>query len=333
MSTSFPPNYSKSGPIVVSHDDYNYLVHIHPEDRERAKRIAGRKWDGERRVWVYEINMPIYQALIKEFKHDADYFNIDPPFPGNAPVSLPSIPETPDPDYLEDVPFGDDDEEDQESVNIEEGFENITKILEPLADQISQQSRELKELREAHAKSIKTVKALKSSTDKALKSSTKQKKQIERVEVDVEVEVLPESLDLGKSTEMELFENALISLAHNTSKENESFLDWIKRYTPFQNPARFIMDTHEMLKEKLEMLVKQSDSVSTFAQLIYKSRDEGVFFNNPKEMIAMLWSLNAIRNDFSHPRDLHQLDRQAKSIVYLMHLALIWSRVMVEGEA
>ena len=144
--------------------------------------------------------------------------------------------------------------------------------------------------------------------------------------------MLPESLDLGKSTEMELFEKALISLAHNTSKENASFLDWIKR-TPFQNPAQFIMDTHEMLKEKLEMLVNQSDSDSTFSQLIYKSRDERVFFNNPKEMIAMLWSLNAIRNDFSHPRDLHQLDRQAKSIVYLMHLALIWSRVMVEGEA
>ena len=326
MSTSFPPNYSKSGPIeVFQHDDANYLVRIHPEDRERAKSIPGRQWDGERKIWVYEINKPIYKALIKEFKHDADYFHIHPPPPANLQISQPIIPIPPDDFLEEDVPFGDDDEEDFDSFNIEEGFGNITKILEPLADQISQQSRELKELREAHAKSIKTIKALKSSTDKALKSSTKQKKQIEKVEV--EVEVLPQSLDLGKSTEMELFEKALISIAHNTSKENESFLDWIKRYTPFQNSAQFIMDTHEMLKEKLEMLVNQSDSDSTFAQLIIKSRDERLFFSNSKEMVAILWRLNAIRNDFSHPRDLHQLERHAKSIIYLMNLALIWSRV------
>ncbi len=57
MAMPFKTNCQKLGPIEVSEDNRHFLVRIHPEDRGRAKKIAGRQWDGERRVWVYSKNI------------------------------------------------------------------------------------------------------------------------------------------------------------------------------------------------------------------------------------------------------------------------------------
>jgi hypothetical protein len=46
MLISFNPG--KLGPIEVSEDNTHFLVQIHPGNRERAKKIPGRQWDGNR---------------------------------------------------------------------------------------------------------------------------------------------------------------------------------------------------------------------------------------------------------------------------------------------
>ena len=53
MSIPFNSNPNKRGPIEVFEDDTHFLVRIHPEDRERAKQIPGKQWDGNRKVWAY----------------------------------------------------------------------------------------------------------------------------------------------------------------------------------------------------------------------------------------------------------------------------------------
>ena len=71
MGSMINPNTNKQGPIRVTEDDSHFLVEIHPNDRDRAKMIPGRQWDGKRVAWVYDKTPDTYTALVSEFKRDA----------------------------------------------------------------------------------------------------------------------------------------------------------------------------------------------------------------------------------------------------------------------
>ncbi|HEY9903364.1 MAG TPA: hypothetical protein V6D43_13225, partial [Candidatus Sericytochromatia bacterium] len=72
MSMLLSTNPEKFGHIEVSEDDTHFLVRIHPGNRDRAKKIFGRQWDGVRKAWVYPKEPSIYEALVDEFQKDAD---------------------------------------------------------------------------------------------------------------------------------------------------------------------------------------------------------------------------------------------------------------------
>jgi hypothetical protein len=67
---------SLHGPIRVMEIGNKYLVQIHPEDKDLAKALPGRSWDGNNRVWVWKKNEKNFSNLSKQFKLIADEFNI-----------------------------------------------------------------------------------------------------------------------------------------------------------------------------------------------------------------------------------------------------------------
>jgi hypothetical protein len=75
----FSKSIKKHGPINIYEDNFHYFVQIHPQNRERAKKIEGRNWDNFKKVWVYPKNIDCYNALLQEFKNDADSIKINPP--------------------------------------------------------------------------------------------------------------------------------------------------------------------------------------------------------------------------------------------------------------
>lgn len=101
LSMSMPFN-TKLAAIEVFEDDTHFLVRIHPENRDRAKKIVGRQWDGGRRAWVYLKDQSTYEALVEEFKKDADSFNIRRPKTERPPGSKPPVREPEDNEIDED---------------------------------------------------------------------------------------------------------------------------------------------------------------------------------------------------------------------------------------
>src|SRR5262245_34507324 len=91
MSIPFNINPNKRGPIEVFEDNTHILVRIHPENRDRAKKIAGAKWDGKRRAWVYLKDPSTYEALVAEFQKDADRFDIRKPKTARPPGIKPPV--------------------------------------------------------------------------------------------------------------------------------------------------------------------------------------------------------------------------------------------------
>ena len=68
----------------ISEDGQNYYIQIHAEDRERAKRIPGRRWDPISKVWVCPRTPDTYAAIQSEFKHPGDLVEISTPSPASA---------------------------------------------------------------------------------------------------------------------------------------------------------------------------------------------------------------------------------------------------------
>ena len=323
MSMPFSVNPEKLGSIEVFEDDTHFLVRIHPENRDRAKKIVGRQWDGDRKAWVYSKDPLTYEALKEEFQQDADSFEIRRPKTKRPPGIKPPVEEL-DNDELEDQFL----EESRSLGEIGESqekmygeLEQIREMLGSLKDVSANQSRILEEVRGTQEEATKVLIKFEPLTQQTTKAET--------------VEVFPDSLDLTKQREVELFEKAIVMVACRTAKEQRSFCEWVSKYKPLREPSGFVIKTHEFLKKQLGRLVEDDNPHIKFHALIIKARDERLIYRderNPADRpISILFTLNEHRNCFGHP-DFDQWEEWNRSILYLMNLALVWSKVVIEVE-
>ncbi len=77
-------------PIEVTETEKDYEVKIAPGEKERAKKIPGRRWDPKRTRWVYPKTMACYRALKKEFGRDAAIFELGEPTSKRLPPPVPA---------------------------------------------------------------------------------------------------------------------------------------------------------------------------------------------------------------------------------------------------
>ncbi|KAM3109465.1 hypothetical protein [Phormidesmis sp. 146-33] len=323
MSLPVNANPGNLRPVEVLEDDTHFLVRIHPEDRDRAKKIVGRQWDGDRKAWVYPKDQITYEALKEEFQRDANSFDIRRP-KTQRPIGI-TPPDKSDESELEDQLL----EEIRSLGNVSGGqskildeLEQIQRMLGSLGDVAANQSRTLSEVRETQEQTAKAVEKFELPIQQVVRTEP--------------VEIFPDSLDLTKQKEIELFEKAIILLACQTANEQKSFCDWVKNYKPLREPADFVNETHEFLKKQLCKIVEEDDCRASFYTLVKRIRDERLIYfdrNDPDPTpIAILFALNDHRNRYGHPFNFKQSEKWGRSILYLMNLALIWSKVVMEAE-
>ncbi len=77
-------------PIEVTETEKDYEVKIAPGEKERAKKIPGRRWDPKRTRWVYPKTMACYRALKQEFGRDAAIFKLGEPASKRLPPPAPA---------------------------------------------------------------------------------------------------------------------------------------------------------------------------------------------------------------------------------------------------
>lgn len=73
--------------IYVTETATEYLVSVPINEKERAKGIQGRKWDPERKVWVYPKTKKVLEELIAEFGDANSVINVK--IPGSEEKSTP----------------------------------------------------------------------------------------------------------------------------------------------------------------------------------------------------------------------------------------------------
>lgn len=319
MSMPVNVNPGKLGPIEVTEDETHFLVRIHPENRDRAKRIPERQWDGERKVWVYPKDPATYDALVAEFQKDADTFTARRPKTKRPAGIKPPIDEPGEDEFeaqlLEEIRSLGGIGEGQGKIYGE--LEQIRALLESLREVGANHDRALDELRDTQAETHQTVLKLEPSPAQSIQTEP--------------IEVLPEHLDLTRQKELELVERALILVACFASGEEPSFLDWISKYHPLSRPIEFVNDSHELVRERLSRIVGDENSRTSFSTLVKRIGDEKLIYNTPNDptrVIPTLLTLNTIRNRFAHPQgEFNQWERWSRSLLYLINLAHVWSKL------
>jgi hypothetical protein len=71
-------------PVELRESDGEMLLFIHASQKERAKRIDGRRWDPGRCCWVYPKTANCYDAIIGEFGDDMTPCQVERPAAGQG---------------------------------------------------------------------------------------------------------------------------------------------------------------------------------------------------------------------------------------------------------
>jgi len=56
--------------IIIEETQNAYLLKIPAQLKDRARGIEGRRWDPQRRRWLFPRNLRMYNALVSEFGDD-----------------------------------------------------------------------------------------------------------------------------------------------------------------------------------------------------------------------------------------------------------------------
>jgi hypothetical protein len=291
-------------PIEVTEDQSQFLVRIHASQKERASRIAGRRWNPEIERWVYPKTLPIYEALTEGFKRDASLFEIRKPPSRRLPKP-------------ESHPH-DDDQSLDEWKDLNDKTSEIHEKFNALDEQIS-----------AILGAVRTVEDLTRETQDLVKAQPENTAAIPQ-----ELPVAPHSLDLSQRDDLKIMQKALLVLAFAASGHDQSFAGWVSKHEPLLLPDRFVSATHEKLKAAIAQILGEVDYESIdFVELIHQLKKRNVMGLDPREngrIGNLLFAMNQHRNRFGHQSGFTESERLSRSIIYLFNLALVWPHVASE---
>ena len=290
--------------IEVTEDQWHFLVKIPASQKERASRIASRRWNPEIERWVYPKSTTTYDALTEEFKRDAKVFDIRKPQSRRLPK-----PESPP------------NEEDQsldEWKDLNEKTSEIHKKFNALDEQIS-----------SILGAIRTVEDLSRETQDLVKERPGSNQAAPE-----EPKVGPHVLDSSNRDDLKIMQKALVLLAFAASGHDQSFDGWVGKHEPLLLPDKFVTATHEKLKASIAQILGESDYESAdFSRLTSQLQQSNTLGLHPREndrICNLLRAMNQHRNRFSHQAGFTESERLTRSIIYLFNLALIWPHVASE---
>jgi len=301
------------GPIEVTETDNQFLVRIPPVQKERARKIPGRRWNPDIKRWVYPKTPELYRMLREEFQKDADIFDIRMPpskrLPKPAPQPLP---------------------EDQDD-HVFEDWRKLTENAESLASRTSSIDEKLGAFAEQIESIADTVQAIEETTLETAAFLRKPKK--ERAESSAPPPK-PKLFELSEHADLKILEKTLVILAWDASRKDQSFAKWLAKFQPLRHPLEFVTNTHEKLKESIGGILGERDiRKRRFFELVQEAKTRALIPEDGGIYVSqVLFAMNQHRNWLSHQTNFTTADRMCRSILYLFNLALVWPHIASEPE-
>lgn len=296
----------------LSETDTELLLFIHPSQKERAKSIDGRRWDPQRRGWIYPKTRRAYDAIIAEFGDELSEY---PPRPTGPTMQSPSANHLAEENRqlrveLEKITAAVEDLARRDSHAFDESFQSLQEGLaasrveaERLRETLAQRDVELYRMREELA-SARTDAALLTSRVEELQAHAKKKPQAQS------------TADLVKQ------------LAKATARQNT---DFGKAVDGLRINGTLPIDLAKLIETKLRRALGHDEDAISLHDLLVEARDAEML---SEETLDFAHLVRKQRNVFAHAQ-VNPETEPARILLVLFAASILWSDLdtLVTGPA
>jgi len=278
---------------ILRETKYSYELYIHPADKERAKAIEGRKWDWNKKCWVYPHSTHFYNAIMAEFGDEI----IDKT---TEPVKQEQIP----PAGIRQLAKWDQTEE------LQKELQQIKETLTAIAEE-DEESDSLKAILASKDQEISTIKQKNEKLNKELVHTRKwlgeKASELERVSSLVDKEKADQDLD-----------QSLFSLANEATGGDQKFSQLLSDLD--QTDVQLVITIANQMASELRELLNISDSEDDLYTLINMAKEADLLSN---EALHLAHLIRVHRNISVHGKAYGKTEK-ARFPLILFAAALLW---------
>ncbi len=284
----------------VHEDDRYYYVKIHPEEKDKAKEIAGRSWDGEISRWVYPKRLEIYHQLCENLRDCAESFVATPPRETKKESNEKSLRTNKTFDTTHQALPSE-----LISSGVEEKLGGINKIMESLGLAMASQGMHLKEI----------------------KNQIDSLSNAEKIEPEQ-----TEELSLSNHQDCYKLDYFFMQvLTYGCKKADSEQTDSILEGFGLQSIVQFVTRKHEVVREELSLNVILDDHDVSFPKLVHTAKDQEAYINTRQgsiDLYSALLTMNNIRNNLAHLAPETTYSRVLlMGLLYSILLVEVWSHI------
>ena len=277
--------------IDLKETEKEYLLYIPASQKERARQIQGRRWDIDRKAWVYPRTQKMYDALLAEFADDLLDIEITSPEKRPSPVTNDSL--------------------EKQNTQLQQQLERIGKTVEDL---VSAKSGEKKmSLLQAQ---VAEQSALIASLRIELRTSqnTLKNSQLESDQLRQEIRELKQQVN---SNDGETLEELIQKLAISSTGNDQAFELTLDRIAI---DSTFPMEICKVLEHSLRNMLKTDDRELSLYDLLSQARDAEIMVD---EAFDLAHSIRKQRNVLAH-RDIDERTRRIRIFYVVAAASLLW---------
>ncbi len=289
--------------IRLEETETEYLLYVPIAHKERAKAINGRKWDPERRCWVYAKTSAVFNALIAEFGRELK-INTHPREDLNSST-------------VERRRYNFETLQ-QDNQKLKEELEKLRQTLDLVANEtISNKKSEADNLKKVLAERESELSRLKdelSQTQKTLQDHLSIIEDYKR-----EISSLKEMLKTNKSASE--FKSKLKEIAKEATGGDEDFNNFIQKV---ELDKQFPIQLANRLEQKLKKVLNISGNQKPgLYDLLIQVEDSEKM---SQESLDLAHTIRRQRNLFAHS-PIHQKTTEARILLCLFASALLWTEL------
>ena len=279
-------------PILKKTRD-SYELYIHPADKERAKAIEGRRWDWNKKCWVFPNNTHFFNAIMAEFGDEVEQ-QIKGPIP----------PDNPPPVILRRIAKL------EESRDLKKELQEIQETLKAIVDE-DEESDSLKALLSSRDQELFAMRAEREKVHKELSMTRKwlaeKSSELERLSTQIDPQKADAKLD-----------QSLFALAKEATGGDEKFDELLN--TRAEADVKLAIDIANKMAWELRGMLEIIHSEDDLYTLINLAKEAELLSN---EAIHLAHLIRVHRNIIVHGTAYHKTIK-ARIPMILFAAALLW---------
>ena len=304
-------------PPEITEDRKFYYLRIHPEERQIAKDIQFRQWNGEIKKWVFPKKISVYKELEEKLKSKAKIFKITEPqnetkANGNSPNKESNLTDDQIKELWQDfkrLPKQEQNDTsslpDNKSLLIQEKLEEFGESINFLKTSLFSQSEKLDSLLENKNKKDALMLEDKSNADE---------------------NHLNEKIDdvVNKYFRQIISDGSML-------KDNLKMQSLLESFN-INQMTDFVLENHEIVYETLLNIDKNNPK--SYNRCVTDARNERYYFNDREGTVDLYQSLSIMlncRNALGHPKNKSKTRKKFLGILYALLFSETWAKINQEN--